>query len=576
MTSNTNKRLDRYFKEATRQTKKKQYEIDIDIDIDIEVDKNHKYLANAILDFHEIEDSQTKRISAFEINKYAQNSISKIESRIVELVNNYPKYYWKFYLTAFPKEHFRGRLDTSFLFSIKMVESSISFSEKDIDEDHLYKNGNTVCLEINESVLKDYCKLVGYSMLLRDMYTLIRISSKGCEFTICKDELMPSPFHAISTFESIELFDKRNVIESKVESGLNMPTKSGFSLKQKHLKNIDHLVIVANENERPSYDYVSKKVTKLKDKKYTILNFNIVPINLETIYSEFNLGEEKLPWKIELLEIVCILQFITNIIIRGGVFLPDIVEKGYLLFAKGFVNQALPGFIESVKKQQLEKLGATFSLNTEEILQKYKKPLRENIYPANSSLVFDAGKMIGFDLSSSFEMLFHQLEYTKKQGNIANLRGTFFETQTQDFIDKSKLLPPTNVRGLVSKTLKLNKKAVTDFDSILVHGKYLVAISCKSMLVNEEYDKGEYKAVRNTTTAIEKYVEDWRSKMRIINENLIGDNYDFTNFEKVIGLVLTPNVLYLNVSHRKELQLPGLFESMSSSEFIAWINKQVK
>ncbi|GAA0786058.1 MULTISPECIES: hypothetical protein [Pseudomonadati] len=572
MSSKKNKRLEKYFKKATRQSKKRMLEIDINIDIPAEIDKSHNELAKSLLNFGKIIDESTKRISAFEANKYAQESISKIENSIIKLVNNHPKYYWKFYFTALPKEHFEGRLDTTFLFAIKMVESCISFSEKEIDETELYKNGNSVSLEINEYVVKDYCKLVGYSQLLGDMYTLIRISSKGCDFHICENELMPMPIDESAIIESIKLFDDRNVIESKVENGISMPSKSGFSLKQRHLNNIESLVIVANENQSGKYEYIPKKATKLKDTKYTKVNFNIVPISLETIYNEFKLGEEGLPWEIELLEMICILQFITTLIIRGWVFLPDIAEKGYLLFSKGFIDEYFQGFIESVKKIQLETLGTTFTNDATEIRNKYSRPLGENIYPSNISVFFDAGKMLGFDISSSFEFLFNKLEYTKEQGNIANLRGYFFEKQTQELIDNSKLKPASNIRSLVAKTLRFKNKSVTDFDAIMVFGNSLIAISCKSLLDNEEYDKGDYKTVRNITSSIEKYVEDWRTKIKLIDENKIGDNYDFSEFDEVIGLVVTPSVLYCNVTYRNELTFKGLYENMSSREFESWIN----
>lgn len=576
MSSKKNKRLEKYFKKATRQSKKRMVEIDIDIDIDIdipvEVGKSHNELAKILLNFGSLVDESTNRISAFEANKYAHENISKIEKSIVKLVNNYPKYYWKFYLTALPKKHFEGSLDTTFLFAIKMVESCISFSDKEIDENELYKNGNSVILEINETVVKDYCKLVGYSLLLGDMYTLIRISSKGCEFQIHENELMPIPIDEHEIIESIKLFDDRNVIESKIENGMNMPSKSGFSLKQRHLTNLESLIIVANENQSGKYEYIPKKITKLKDTKYTKVNFNIAPISLETIFSEFKLGKDGLPWEIEFLEVISILQFVTTLILRGWVFLPDIAEKGYLLFSKGFIDEHFQGFIDSVKKIQLEKLGTTFTNNGPEIIKKYSRPLGENIYPSNISVLFDAGKMLGFDISSSFEFLFNKLEYTKKQGNIANLRGYFFEEQTQELIDNSKLKPARNIRNLVAKTLRFRNKSITDFDAIMVIGKSLIAISCKSLLDNLDYDKGDYRTVRNITSSLEKYVEDWRAKIKIIDENKVGDNYDFSKFNEVIGLVVTPSVLYCNLTYRNELTIKGLYENMSSREFETWIN----
>ncbi|MFL1802948.1 hypothetical protein ACJW8F_16340 [Plesiomonas shigelloides] len=567
-----NKQLERYFKKVTRQSKKRMVEINIDIDIPAEVVKSHNELAKLLLNFGGLVDDSTNRISAFEVNKHASDNISKIEKYIVKLVNNYPKYYWKFYLTALPKEHFQGNLETTFLFAIKMVESCISFSNKEIDENELYKNGNSVTIEISDSVVKDYCKLVGYSHLLGDMYTLIRISSKGCDFKIQENELIPTPIDENGIIESIKLFDDRNVIESKVENGMNMPSKSGFSLKQRHLSNLASLIIVANENQSGKYEYIPKKATKLKDAKYTKVNFNIVPVSLETIFSEFKLSKDGLPWEIELLEVICILQFATTLILRGWFFLPDIAEKGYLLFPKGFIDAYFQGFIDSVKKMQLEKLGTTFTNDAAEVIRKHSRPLGENIYPSNVSVLFDAGKMLGFDISCSFEFLLNKLEYTKKQGDIANLRGCFFEEQTQEIIDNSKLKPARNVRNLVAKTLRFRNKSITDFDAIMVIGKSLIAISCKSILDNLDYDKGDYKTVRNITSSLEKYVEDWRAKIKIINDNKLGDNYDFSKFDEVIGLVVTPSVLYCNLTYRNELTIKGLYENMSSREFEAWIN----
>ncbi|EMR44819.1 hypothetical protein [Pseudomonas putida] len=574
MASGTLDQLNKYFEQSYKLLKRKQTKLNTTIDLPSEIDKNHASLFLELLDFKKLIDKPDNQISASSLNSYAKESLSRVENNAIELANKHPKYYWKFYLTGFSKDHFKGELETSFLFNLKMFESCISFSEKRINEAELYKNGNAVALEINDSVVKDYCKLVGYSLLLKDLYTLIRISSKGCDFQYHIDKPFPTPIYDNLVNESIQLYDNRNVTESTVDSGMNMPSKSGFSLKQKNLRKIENLLILANENAEADvkYEKIPKTFKNPKEKINTKMNFSIIRISLETIYDEFKLGNEKLPWADELLEIIGLLQFVTDAILRGWVLLPAVAEKGYILLPKTFVTNYIHGFIESVKKYQLGKLGISFSINAEDLIKKYSRPLRGRIYPANTSIIFDAGKMFGFDMSCSFEILLHQLEYTKSQGKIANLRGLFFESQTQDSIDASTFKPASNIRALVAKPLKLGNKQITDLDAILVSGKTLVAISCKSLLVNEDYDMGDYRTIRNITSSIEKYVEEWRSKTTFINNNKVGDNYDLSEVDHIIGLVLTPSVLYCNVSYRNELSLKGLYENMSSHELEAWLS----
>ncbi|MDU0111814.1 hypothetical protein RT723_02070 [Psychrosphaera aquimarina] len=176
-------------------------------------------------------------------------------------------------------------------------------------------------------------------------------------------------------------------------------------------------------------------------------------------------------------------------------------------------------------------------------------------------------------MASAHRVLDKSLEYTKKQGKIANTRGFFFEKQIQDVIDKTKYKPSKLAYKYISKTLKLNNKAITDFDAILQVGTTLVAISCKSILQTDIYDKGDFKSIRNVTSSIEGYMDDWKTKIKLVNENKKGDNYDFSSFDDILGIVLTPTIFYIGTSFYAELDIKGLYTHMSQAELIKWLEE---
>ncbi|MFQ2037493.1 hypothetical protein ACK34X_11000 [Aeromonas veronii] len=571
MHSKRNK-IDDLFKKLNRQSKRKAYEVSIDVDLDVIASETYDEFHKKHIAYSKLNFTHLGTISAQDINSYIWSVIPAIESQIIEHVSKYPKYHWKFIISALPKDVYHGMINTTWLFTIQMVESCISFSKKLIDENELYKGGSVVIIEINKEFVEDYGKLIGLAKLLRDMYVIIRTSSKGSDFILDRENNDIKPLDYEDTLKSIALFDARNSIESRIPNDLSVPTRSGFSLNQHEFNSFSNKIIVAIDNPEPSFEYIPRTLKGGGKNRYTQINYTFSVINLETIFNDYEIKNGFFPWEIEFLEIICITSFITYMMINGWVFLPDIAMKGYVLMPKEFITINFQNYVKIFKDRLLEKFGINFEFNNgQEILNKYKTPLEKNIYPSNSSLVFDAGRMIGFDISTSMNLIFKSLEHTKKQGEIANLRGKFFEEQTQASINKTSASPHDVVKKIIGKKLIHNKKTITDLDSAMIIKNTLVIISCKSMILSDDYDKGEFKSIRNMTTAIEKYVVDWREKVTFFNDNRVGSNYDFSEFNDITGIVITPNVLYLNIKYRKEILNNGLFEQMSLLELERWL-----
>jgi hypothetical protein len=139
------------------------------------------------------------------------------------------------------------------------------------------------------------------------------------------------------------------------------------------------------------------------------------------------------------------------------------------------------------------------------------------------------------------------LQFPKIQGEVANTRAYLFEDAVQDLIDNTKW-GQSEIRSQRQKHLKLYGKQLTDIDAIGARGKDLLIVSCKSIPYSMEYDQGVYRTIRNAENTAIKAVFHWKEIVNKLNANRIGDNYDFSGFDRIIGVVCTPFVVYTSAA----------------------------
>ncbi|GAA1230017.1 hypothetical protein GCM10009588_03430 [Microbacterium phyllosphaerae] len=129
-------------------------------------------------------------------------------------------------------------------------------------------------------------------------------------------------------------------------------------------------------------------------------------------------------------------------------------------------------------------------------------------------------------------------------GAIANLSAAQFESATQSLIDASVLAPLPKLRKLRGKTLRLNGKAVTDIDAILVADKTkLFLISCKNYLIRIDYLAGEYRAARSGRQRLDAALDEWKDRVATFRNSPVGDNYDFSGYE-IEGFIVLPELIF--------------------------------
>lgn len=134
-------------------------------------------------------------------------------------------------------------------------------------------------------------------------------------------------------------------------------------------------------------------------------------------------------------------------------------------------------------------------------------------------------------------------QFPKVQGQVANERGTWFEDVVQELIDTTPWAAP-KIRSLRQKPLTLGGKTLTDIDAIGTRGRDLLIVSCKSIPYTMDYDRGSYNSIRNAETTVVNAVAHWKDIVETLNATRVGDNYNLSGFDRIIGVVCTPFAVY--------------------------------
>lgn len=180
-----------------------------------------------------------------------------------------------------------------------------------------------------------------------------------------------------------------------------------------------------------------------------------------------------------------------------------------------------------------------------------------------------AGRIL-VDMYGSTQRLMHAVARPPVVGADVNVWAEHFERDVQAAISRSEWKPEDDVMQLRRRTLRIDGRDVTDIDAVGTREGVLLAVSCKSAPFSTAYDRGEFLAVRSTSTAAVKAAEDWARKMELLRQTPRGDNFDVRGFNEIIGVVVYPFPPFMPPNVRVEEASPGLRAIASIREFDDW------
>jgi hypothetical protein len=174
------------------------------------------------------------------------------------------------------------------------------------------------------------------------------------------------------------------------------------------------------------------------------------------------------------------------------------------------------------------------------------------------------------DVNAACLALLQRVEFERSPA-LGNIRAKEFELQCQEIVDSSPWRPPAELAAYRGRELRKDGATLTDIDAIGAKGNALLVISCKSLIYDREYDKGTFRVVRNVQGTVDNAVIDWDKFVEGVRRQPRGDNFDFSEFESIIGVVCAPFVPYSSAANTLRTVAEGLHACASALELRDWL-----
>ena len=155
------------------------------------------------------------------------------------------------------------------------------------------------------------------------------------------------------------------------------------------------------------------------------------------------------------------------------------------------------------------------------------------------------GDSVVVDVYAITSILHYGLHLDVKGGGpIANDAAFEFELLTQSLIDAAGNGLRNVDRALRGTVLRSGGRAITDIDALFRRGSELFLVSCKHWTRPREYDGGDFRIVRNVSSRLAEAAAEWQRRVTRIRALRKGDNFDFSQYVDIRGIVVTPHALY--------------------------------
>jgi hypothetical protein len=503
-------------------------------------------------------------------SEYLEKIIPSVEAAILSRHSAYSDLRWLWYLRRIPRELLTGSLRTTFPYDLALAETISWQMPKAKIGSHL----NQLHYPVDEHVFRHLCRFVGRVKMLSDLHGTYRSVGKGATLKI--ESGIPVPNTEKNVDEAIQIYDLRHeTTQGGLGAGLGLsPLEADYSrLKELNEKDDLHFVLT------PSCSPVLVPVTYPDDKGKIVeaevdAQYFMSIVEIEKVLDPYQDQLEIEPNYLQ--EIVPIFQFqymlfilIANIPWAIG----SMLKQGYFLtkidIARNLFDHYLPK-INSILGQWLKAslLCDTFDawLEAASLIVPKTWPLKSGGFVG----IYNEAYVL-FNTASATNAMFGRMEVDKSLSILGNKRGSHFESQCQEIINNTIWIPGSEIAAMRGRTLRRNGRAVTDIDAIGTKGKTLLLISCKSVVYDSDYDLGKYSTIRNVQSTIDIAVEYWLNLIDSLKANPVGENFDFSDFDRIYGVVCTPFAVYSDSEQTLSFVDDGLRACLSSSELETWL-----
>lgn len=506
---------------------------------------------------------------------YLRRAMGIVEEEIRKVANKYPKAVLLWYARRLPQLVFEGELVTTAPYDRALFEvctgkwGNENLGLREIQRDR-------VSYIRTPTVISDILAIAAYSRFLSDIHSYLRYAGKGVHFDLSQYQLLglPGPRPTSEEKDAIELFDHRVAAGSGFDDLASHAGTALISSPKRATEFEGEVIFVVARRDEPELSPVLVSTTSGEYAKYSIkAYFFLHPISLielqKVVKSSENISFDR---QDELVLLLFLLHTLPAIFQSFTYPMPNLCRIGYhvvdLVGFESFIHDFLEEGTELVKKViPNANIPETANAVVRSCLQ-----IAGEVWPLLPGPIMRLeGNRLFIDFYTISQRLFYLLQLPREGGSLPNVRAEHFELKAQDEINQSHWHPSNEIKKLRGRTLYHGGKAVTDIDAIGENKGTLLCVSCKSIVYTREYDIGDYKQVRNAATLIQSAIENWKQKSHFFKVNRSGDNYDFTRFTKIIGVVCTPHVFYVPLGDATKEIEPGLFAASSIHELRQWL-----
>ena len=466
-----------------------------------------------------------------------------LEKLFYELSQECDPYEWLWYLRRTPLDLVAGTLESTAPYDLTFAETAASLSAK--EPTPWVENKGLFSYPLSDERLTRVAHLVQTAQIMCKIQRQFRRVGKGQFIRITTESVLPELIQNPVIGQAIELFDQRMGVDDDFDARSGAVILSGGQPESKAPR-----FLVAYRKPK-GWTKTPAILDGAGGRPLLPARLACAAISLGDTSSMFslltNLAQDERSWMTDE-AIACFAALI-------GLAQYVLTDPNYMMTAEatGYIVLPRAGFMDALSDglQQLlyfwPECGETYSLANVGILFTALEESQVTLFPWSAGRAMhqiDEDKIL-IDLISTCRRLPSLVTIPSSLGGSAvNHRAFHFEDSVQEVIDATCWKPDGPLRLYKAKTLRVAGNSITDIDAIGSHDGTLLLVSAKSIPYTAEYDAGVHNSIRNAETTVVSAIEKWKSVVTLIETTPRGDNYDFSNFERVLGVVVTPRIVY--------------------------------
>jgi len=478
-----------------------------------------------------------------------------VEEDLKARAQRFSRMRWLWYLRRMPLGSiFHGLLKSTLGYDAALLEVLCGYAPKENNRPHV-----PLRYPINANDIRRCLELCHGIQYLSNIHVFLRYAGKGASIKFGTMGPLKSIVER-ATEDGIALYDKR------VENSGNLLGRFGTVLNSEfneELTIVPYFRLDSPEFLPPLFSDDFEKVEVLS-------NCCPQPISLAG-FSEFA-GHPALAG-IEFLSprassLLLLLTALPHVLYQLDAAPRTVMKNGYFLLSNDLLRETM--------NQVFDKAGKTLSevsrniplADSADLALQELAGMAPSLWPIDfpSPLIPVGTDAVCCDVLTASSALLKLCEFPRLGGNAANARSKHFELATQGIINQSAYKPSDAVEQIRGRTLTLQGNNITDIDAIGAKDDTVFLVQCKSLVYRDQYDMGESQEILNAWSTVENGLKQWKQRVKTIEQNPIGDNYDLSAFKTFVPVLCTPQPVYVPVGDCTAEVVPGLRATATPQE----------